>query len=237
MSAVIAAPDVMKTAAIDLSAIGSSLRSAHIVAGPPTVTVVPAAADEISASIADLFSGYARDYQKLAGEAAASYEDFVRRLTASAGAYASAEAANVASLLQPLTAIAAPVAAAATGLQELVDLGTSLVSNAVILIGGGLFLLAASVFVSWLVADIALLLLGGVAVSAIVSLPFYPLVLSLLDSVAQSLIAVTYPIFAAFPIFGTLFAAIGGGFIGAGIVFFLPLILAFLFLINATGLG
>lgn len=118
MSAVIASPQLMEAAATDLSAIGSTLNAADLAAAAPTLSVLPAAADEVSASIACLFSSHAQDYQKLAGQAAASYEKFVQQLTASAGAYASAEAANVASLLQPLTAAAATVSAAATPAQD-----------------------------------------------------------------------------------------------------------------------
>jgi len=105
MSAVIAVPELMAEAATDLATIGSNLSAAHMTAKAATVAVLPAAADEVSAGIAHLFSGYAEDYQKLAGKAAASYEQFVQHLTTSAGAYASAEAANTA-LLRPLAATA-----------------------------------------------------------------------------------------------------------------------------------
>jgi hypothetical protein len=72
--------------------------------------VIPAAADEVSASIAHLFSQHAAGYQALAGQAAAFQEQFVQHLTASAGSYAATEAANVA-LLQPLE-IAASIGSA-----------------------------------------------------------------------------------------------------------------------------
>jgi hypothetical protein len=107
MSYVAAVPEMMSSAATDLATIGANVNAAHLVAAAPTVAVLPAAADEVSTGIAHLFSGYGQEYQKLAGEAAASHEQFAQHLTASAGAYASAEAANVASL-QPLTASAAP---------------------------------------------------------------------------------------------------------------------------------
>ncbi len=112
MSAVIAVPELMAEAATDMATIGSNLSAAHMTAAAATVAVLPAAADEVSASIAHLFSGYGQDYQKLAGESAASYEHFVQHLTASAGAYASAEAANTAALLQPLTATADSIGSA-----------------------------------------------------------------------------------------------------------------------------
>jgi PE family protein len=99
MSAVIADPEMMTAAASDMAAIGDTLNAAHMTAAVPTVAVLPAAADEVSAGIAHLFSGYGQEYQKLAGEAAASYEQFAQHLTASAGAYAGAEDA-IAAFLQ-----------------------------------------------------------------------------------------------------------------------------------------
>ena len=77
-----------------------------------------------------LFSGYAQNYQKLAGKAAAFQEQFVQHLTTGAVSYASAEAANVASLLQPLTAIATPVAAAATAQNALIDFAWTIFNGA-----------------------------------------------------------------------------------------------------------
>jgi hypothetical protein len=105
MSSVIAAPGLINTAATDLANIGSNLSEAHTAAAASTTGVIPAAADEVSASIAHLFSRYAQGYQALAGRAAAFHQQFMQNLTASAGSYASAEAAN-ASLLHPLNAIA-----------------------------------------------------------------------------------------------------------------------------------
>jgi hypothetical protein len=101
MSYVIAAPEMMAAAATDLATIGSMLSAAHTTAAP-TVAVVPAAADEVSASIAHLFSQHAADYQAMAAQAAAFHEQFVQDLTAGAGSYASAEAANT-SALDPFT--------------------------------------------------------------------------------------------------------------------------------------
>ena len=60
----------MAEAATDLATIGETLNAAHLTAAPPTLAVLPAAADEVSASIAHLFSGYGEKYQKLAGQAA-----------------------------------------------------------------------------------------------------------------------------------------------------------------------
>ncbi len=56
MPAVIAAPELMAQAATDLATIGSTVNAAHMAAAPPTLSVLPAAADEVSASIAHLFN-------------------------------------------------------------------------------------------------------------------------------------------------------------------------------------
>jgi PE family len=95
MSYVIAGPETMAAAAADLAAIGSTLTEAHTAATTPTVGLVPAAADEVSATIAHMFSRYAEDFHSLAGRAAAFHEDFAQNLTAGAHSYASAEAINV----------------------------------------------------------------------------------------------------------------------------------------------
>ena len=109
MSLVTAAPELMTVAATDLANIGSTISAAHMAAATPTVAVIPAAADEVSSSIAHLFSQHAQDYQALAGQAAAFHEQFVQHLTSSAHA----EAANAGSL-KPLAASAGSVAAAAS---------------------------------------------------------------------------------------------------------------------------
>jgi PE family protein len=55
MSSVIAAPELMAETATDLATIGSTLSAARMAAATPTVAVMSAAADEVSASIAHLF--------------------------------------------------------------------------------------------------------------------------------------------------------------------------------------
>jgi hypothetical protein len=99
MSSLIAAPEMMTAAATDLAIIGSDLNMAHLAAAVPTVALVPAAGDEVSAGVAHLFSRYAEDFQGLAGRATAFHENFAQHLTAGAHSYASAEAINVSYLL------------------------------------------------------------------------------------------------------------------------------------------
>jgi hypothetical protein len=121
VSSVIAAPELMVAAATDLATIASTVSAAHITAAVPTVAVMPAAADEVSVSIAHLFSLHAQDFQGLASQAAAFHEQFVQHLTASARSYASAEAASTWSL-QPAIAIAgSQISAIAASLDQFVE--------------------------------------------------------------------------------------------------------------------
>ena len=95
MSYVLAAPEMMTAAAGDLGNIASTLTEEHAAAAASTVGLVPAAGDEVSAGVAQLFSRYAEGFQGLAGRAAAFPEQLVHTLTAGAHSYASAEAINV----------------------------------------------------------------------------------------------------------------------------------------------
>jgi hypothetical protein len=101
MSFVIAAPDLVMTAASELASIGSAINAANAAAGATTTGVVAAAADEVSTQLAVLFGAPAQSYQALSARAAAFHDQFVRALKAGAGTYAGTEAAN-ASPLQTL---------------------------------------------------------------------------------------------------------------------------------------
>jgi hypothetical protein len=110
MSYLVTAPEVVAAAANDVAAIGSALR-AHLAAAAPTAAVIPAAADEVSAGIAQVFSQAAQSFQGLVGKASAFGEQFAQQLTGGAGAYASAEAVNAASVAADSNSI----------IQELID--------------------------------------------------------------------------------------------------------------------
>jgi predicted RecA/RadA family phage recombinase len=127
MNYVIADPEMMTAAAADLATIGSNVNAAHMVAAARTTSVIPAAADEVSAGIAHLFSQHAANYQALAGQAAAFQEQFVQHLTAGAFSYANIEAA-IAAALRPVID-----AAIATGL-PLLDSGLNAVGQLVLAI-------------------------------------------------------------------------------------------------------
>ncbi len=153
MSYVMVAPELMAAAATDVAAVGSTLGAAHLAAAAPTVAVIPAAADEVSAGIAHLFSAHAQEYQALAGQAAAFHQQFVQHLTASATSFASAEAANV-SLLQPLTSAASVGSAISAVPDQLLNLLTGLRDqllgffNTLNIIGGLAFIGASFTLVS-----------------------------------------------------------------------------------------
>ena len=106
MSYVMAAPETMAATATDLAGIGSELGEARRAATPPTVALLPAASDEVSASVAQVFSRYAEDFHGLAAQAAAFHVQFVQNLRTSAFSYA--KAAN-----------ASPLAAIVAGAQKL----------------------------------------------------------------------------------------------------------------------
>lgn len=113
MSFVVTIPEALAAVATDLAGIGSTIGTANAAAAVPTTTVLAAAADEVSAAMAALFSGHAQAYQALSAQAALFHEQFVRALTAGAGSYAAAEAASAASITSPLLdAINAPFLAA-----------------------------------------------------------------------------------------------------------------------------
>jgi hypothetical protein len=99
MSFVIAVPDMVASAASNLTSLGSMISEANAAAAGPTTGVVAAAGDEVSAGIASLFSSQARDFQALSAQAAAFHAQFVQALAGAGNSYAATEAAN-ASLLK-----------------------------------------------------------------------------------------------------------------------------------------
>ncbi|MCV7123872.1 PE family protein, partial [Mycobacterium lacus] len=109
MSFVFTAPEMLMAAATDLAGIGSALGAANAAAAAATTGVLPAAADEVSAQIAALFSQHAQSYRALSAQAAAFHDQFVGALTTGGASYASAEAANAQQNL--LNAINAPTQA------------------------------------------------------------------------------------------------------------------------------
>src|SRR6516162_9758223 len=105
MSFVIAAPELMTSAATDLSNIGSSVTAANAAAAAPTTGVLAAAEDEVSAAIAAVFSAHGQGFQALSVQAAAFHAEFVQAMSSGGFMYAATEAANV----SPLQALPPPL--------------------------------------------------------------------------------------------------------------------------------
>ena len=125
MSTLIATPELITMAAKDLSNIGSTLSAAKSAAAAPTTGVLAAAEDEVSAAIAVVFSAHGQRFQALSAQAAAFHDQFVQTLTAGAGSYVGAEAANVAAFAANPAASAA-AAQVAPWQQSLYNLSSKL---------------------------------------------------------------------------------------------------------------
>ena len=94
MSFMNAQPAELTAAAENLQGIGSTLAAQNVAAAAPTTSVLPAAADEVSALTAAQFATHAEMYQAISAQAAAIHEIFVNTLGVSAGSYTATEAAN-----------------------------------------------------------------------------------------------------------------------------------------------
>jgi hypothetical protein len=94
MSFMNAQPAELTAAAENLQGIGSILAAQNVAAAAPTTSVLPAAADEVSALTAAQFATHAEMYQAISAQAAAIHDMFVNTLGVSAGSYAATEAAN-----------------------------------------------------------------------------------------------------------------------------------------------
>ena len=99
MSFVTTQPELLWAAAGHLHGIGSAMTAGNAAAAAPTIGVVPAAADEVSALTAAQFAAHAEMYQAVSAQAAAIHEMFVNTLGISAASYAATEAANAAAAL------------------------------------------------------------------------------------------------------------------------------------------
>jgi hypothetical protein len=92
-------PEMLTSAAGQLQDVGTAISAQNAAIAAPTTGVIPAAADEVSALTAAQFANHAQVYQTVSAQAAAMHEMFVRMLSASAGSYATTEAANAAAAL------------------------------------------------------------------------------------------------------------------------------------------
>lgn len=123
MSFVVAAPELIEGAVRDLAGIHSALADAAATAAGPTTGITAAAEDEVSAALASMFSDFGQRFQAMSAQARAFHAQFVSLMSAGAGAYASAEAANVEQAL--LGAVSSPGAAPAAALDLVSGFGAA----------------------------------------------------------------------------------------------------------------
>src|ERR1700712_44395 len=97
-SYVVVAPEFLAEASGNLTGIQSTLQAANASVAGSTTQVLVAAGDEVSAAIATMFGTFGQEYQALSAQTALFHDQFVQALTAGAGAYGTAEAANVSPL-------------------------------------------------------------------------------------------------------------------------------------------
>ncbi|BCI92053.1 hypothetical protein NIIDMKKI_72590 [Mycobacterium kansasii] len=109
MTHLIAAPEMMVSAATSAVKIGSSISAAGAAAAGSTTNVLAAAADEVSAAIAKLFGTYGQQLQAALTQATAFHDEFVQTLAGAATTYAQAEAANAAAVANALGGLNAQV--------------------------------------------------------------------------------------------------------------------------------
>ena len=94
MSYVTTNPEALDFAACKLESIGTALAAQNAASATSTVSVSPAAADEVSALQATQFSAYGNLYQQVSEQAAANHQAFVQMLETSASSYGATETAN-----------------------------------------------------------------------------------------------------------------------------------------------
>jgi PE-PPE domain/PE family len=109
MSYLVAAPEMLASTAADVENLGSAISTAGANAAGPTTGVLAAAQDEVSATIANLFGTYGRQYQALIAQAAAFNNQFTQALAAAGSAYTQAEATNAAVVSNAVSAFSTSV--------------------------------------------------------------------------------------------------------------------------------
>ncbi|ODR02647.1 PE family protein [Mycobacterium intermedium] len=87
------APDFVACAVADLANLGEAISAATAAVSRPTSGLLPAAADEISVAIANLFSEQGQAFQALSTQTSTNHVRSTRRLNGGVSQYVGAEAA------------------------------------------------------------------------------------------------------------------------------------------------
>lgn len=110
MTQLLVDPQIITTVAADIDSIGSTIRAASAAAAAPTSGLLAAAADEVSAAIANLFGAHGQQFQAVVGQVESYASQFQQTLAAAANAYVQTENAAAAALAGALGVAAAPAA-------------------------------------------------------------------------------------------------------------------------------
>jgi hypothetical protein len=114
----VAHPQVLTAASLDMAGIGSAISEANALAAGSITGVETMAADDVSAAISTLFRTYAKEYQALTLTAAAFQDEFSSALAAAGNAYAGMEAVSggaLGALTAPVQALLASASRAVSG--------------------------------------------------------------------------------------------------------------------------
>ncbi|WP_156689103.1 PE family protein [Mycobacterium sp. Marseille-P9652] len=118
MSYVVAAPELITSAATDLAGVGTTINSARAAAVTQTTGALAAAEDEVSAATAKLFGSYAQEFHTVLAQAAAFPEQFAASLASAGNAYLAAEAANTSAISGALGQLTLPVQSSLGGVSS-----------------------------------------------------------------------------------------------------------------------
>jgi PE-PPE domain/PE family len=102
-------PGELALAAEDLGNIGTRLEEANAAAALPTSSILPAAADEVSAAITSLFNSQSTTFQELAARGAAFHQGFTQLLGEAFTAYTGTEQAAFQALRDGISDVESPL--------------------------------------------------------------------------------------------------------------------------------
>jgi hypothetical protein len=128
MSYVTTAPAAISAAATQLEGVGTSFATESAGAASSNTAIAPAAADEVSALQAGVFSTYGQLYQTISAQAQAIHQQFVNTLQQSSGSYQETEGANQAGAAANSLGNTASSAASSAQDQPITDLINDLTS-------------------------------------------------------------------------------------------------------------
>ncbi|CPR09862.1 PE-PGRS family protein [Mycobacterium bohemicum DSM 44277] len=95
-----AAPEVIAAASGDLAGIREAITQASAAAAAPTTGIEAAAADEVSAAIANVFAGFGEEFHALTAQTVSFQAQFAHTLNAAGATYAADEFTNVSLLIR-----------------------------------------------------------------------------------------------------------------------------------------